>query len=132
MATQGERLLKEREVCYYNKAGCCSKIFFQWAYFFIKRAKKGKNMSIKDYGSLPDQHRVEPKIKLFEESYRTAKRPSLIWSLLTIFKADFIWVFVLTLTLSALNIASPVLVNLIMRFLEDKDPDDLNDTLYGF
>jgi ABC-type bacteriocin/lantibiotic exporter with double-glycine peptidase domain len=77
---------------------------------------------------LPEQHRVEPKVELFEASYKKAKRPSLIWSWLTVFKADFIKVFALTLCLSGLNIAAPILVNMIMRYLAEQNPD----TLYGF
>jgi hypothetical protein len=40
MSAESQKLIEDNDEatddCHFNKAGCCSKIFFQWAYFFMK------------------------------------------------------------------------------------------------
>ena len=109
-----------------GKANCFSKLFFFWAFTFVKRAKT-EQMSVRDFGGIRPSEHSDRKFKIFERIYKEQQKKSVLGAAVKAFRKELGLVFFLMFMETLLSYMSPFLVHMMIEFVEDPD----GETWYG-
>ncbi|TNV86168.1 hypothetical protein FGO68_gene2272 [Halteria grandinella] len=108
------------------KASCIGKLFFTWVYHIIALGKK-QQLHIDDLGELDEDLRVEKSINRLKQTWKHYKlqagqsKYALLKTIFVAFKSDYLMIIAINLLCTSLNLMSPFLINMIIRFIETKD-----------
>lgn len=104
-----------------HKAGCCSKLFFNWVSPVLKHSKK-HSVDIEDLGVLrADQDVRAQKVRLQErwEHYKTRDDTTqrLYWATLSTYKWEFAVAIFWNLVIATLQLSAPFIMRHIIVFI---------------
>jgi ATP-binding cassette subfamily C (CFTR/MRP) protein 1 len=112
----------------YAEAGWWSHLTFGWAEDMLQQANRGEKFTVKDFGKVPEELQNHVLADRIESHYNNSTNKNFLWSFFMAIKGRIGHNICYRLADEGLCILCPLLINKILTFLTDQDPD----TAYGF
>lgn len=120
-----EKLDLYTDTPYIEKVGPIQRYLFNWAEPIINKKSVCEKLTTDDMGGLEVKLRIETKLPRLQESFKRNK--SLIKSLLSAFRKEFIISYVLNMTSTLIGYLGPLVFGMLLSFLEEGN----KNTFYG-
>lgn len=101
------------------------KLFFNWAFKVIQYAQTGQ-LTIEDLGGLREDDCIQGRLQKVEEVFDAQKEKNIFIAVMIAFKDRFMWASVGVLGDCFIHMTYPMIVNEIVRFMQDKEDSNFN------